>query len=839
VSAYFSLTAAAPGAAELVLVSGPPYAPFVLVGKDLGSPSWQHQFSGARGTQGRRAASGVPDDRRAVFGLLADDQADKDELAATLADIAAVVDQMRRHGGRVTFREHNQTYRQHLEVLVGEIAVTDWGSQEFNLRDAARPALTFTCGPYLIGDSIDFADRFDTDTLAAGDYVAEAGALANLSVVGGAITPVANLTTENRLIQTARGYAMGDQEVTVKVTPGATITGFKAGVVAKAYSAANRLEAVVTDNGTVSRLELHRTPFTGGFPDTANLPARITPGTPFWVRLSVNGGRMTASYYTTDPELLAPEVAGTTVITTGAQEFGRGVIGRAGLILTPQHAAARLDDLTVRSYLGRPSALIANTVALHRHEGAIPGDAPALADIEVRTAATSPANQDFGLLAWWRRPLPYNLVADGDFERALIRWTVAAVTGFSGAATSIASATSSAALFGSKVGQLVTPATANVGAKFRLCGQFLAGETYTARAWVRAPSGTTPVRLRLGVAGGAPDTVVSAAVALSTVWQELTVTWVPNNDAPVAYVGIEQTTATATTLHIDAVQVYQGTAAPSGAQAQGSGARPPFGVIEAEDNVGVLNFSELSGGSYGGGITLRGTAPPGITSFTAEWMIDPALAQPDDYGGGSLSFVVWAKIGLASQFTAGVTAIVSAFADLLGGAIYTAEFGEAGAQLAIGATGVRYARLGTITLPVSAARPRWTLKTSFVVGAGTNNADITLDYLVLVPARAYVCSPTAKPAAGYPVFLPGSGHRRRVVYSDGSSDRSEGVGPLGRSSGLNGVIELPPGEIETVAITSPVIPDDPAGTTHAIGTEPSPYVRISVRPRWHFLREAP
>lgn len=841
-SAYFSLTSNAPGAAELVVVDGPPYSPFVLVGKDIGSPGWQHQFSGARGTRGRRVASGTPDDRRATFGLLAEDQADKDELAATLSSITSVVDEMRRFGGLVTFREHAQTYRQHLEVLVGEISIADWGSQEFNLRDAARPALTFTCGPYTLGDPIDFGDAFEADSLTAGDYIAEAGALANLSVTGGALAGVANLATENRLIHVAQGYAMGDHEVTAKITPGATITGFKAGVVVKSWDATHRIEMTVDDDGTNSKLRINM--YNGGAPGgyVINLGARVSNGTPFWIRGRVVGNRVDAYYFTADPESLGPEAVGETVsgVTTG-RDLGRGFRGRAGIVFLPQHAGARLDDLTVRAYLGVPSTGMANKVPVFRHEGPVPGDAPALADVEVRCSSGSSIASLFGLFAWWRRPLPHNLVQDGDFETGTSRWSAASVTGFSGAATSITRTPSALARYGANVGIVVTPATANVGAKLRIAGQFLAGETYTARAWVRAPSGTTPVALRVGAPLG-PDTAVGTATALSSTWQELTVTWTPTADKATVYVGVEQTAATATTFHIDGVQFYQGTEAPTAGHARGSGARPPFGIVEAEDYVAVSGFTETASSSYSGAVTLDATPGGGGATYWAEWMVDPALQVPDDYAADTVSFVVFAKIRMASVFTGGVRGYLTARTSDDAQPIYPAEYGSVGSLLARPASsgGMRYARLGTMTLPVArVSRPRWTLRATFIVAAGTNGSNILLDYLALVPARGHVCSPTAKAATGYPAFLPGSGLRSRVIYSDGSSERSVAAGAPGSASGFNGVIEVPPGQLESMVITSPVIPDDPAGTTHTIAGEEVPHVRIAVRPRWSFLREAP
>ena len=188
--------------------------------------------------------------------------------------------------------------------------------------------------------------------------------------------------------------------------------------------------------------------------------------------------------------------------------------------------------------------------------GQVPGDAPAKAELHI--AADGGTNIEWVLAAWQRPLMPHNLCWEGDFERYIgvtAAWSVAAVTGVTGAATSKSQTTTAARCkYGDAAMQIVTPATANTGASFRIFHRFRRGRTYMAMLWASAASATTNTRLRLGQNG---DIASETPAALSATPTLRVVSWTPSADRDVAYVAFEVTAATATTMAVDAVCVFE------------------------------------------------------------------------------------------------------------------------------------------------------------------------------------------------------------------------------------------------------------------------------------------
>lgn len=863
-SAYLSLRSNAPSATELVLVNGPPYVPWVLAGvKDLGGVKWQHQFSGARGTQGRRAASGVPEDRQMAFGLLSDEHADKDALAADLSDLAAVVDEIRRFGGLVTFREHNQARKQRARVMVGEIEIDSWETNEWNLRDAVRPVIRVTCAPYLEGEPMEVFDEFDTDSIAAGDYRFDAGTSADVTVTEGALAPAGTMTTERRLVHTGTGYILGDQEAQVEILVGSTVTGFKAGVMLKvSEDGGTRLEVSVEDDGATSRIRAR--PYEGGVarPDTvSNLPSRIVAGKRYWLRAHLVGTYLRVALHTTNPELGNPDaMPGSGYSFQQTVEpgslwhpwFGLGTTGRVGLVWVPQHSGARLDDFRIRPFIV-PSEGFAGGKGFPRHQrtyGAVPGDAPALGAIEWWFPAVT-YSAIFCLAAWWAYPRPWNRVQNGGFEIGTSPWTAANVTNFIGAATSVTQV-STQKLFGGFSGEVVTPASPARGAKYPLYFPFLKGERYRARAWVMAPSSSTLVRLRLGDPNYAAEIASSTAVALSPTWTLHKVEWTCTADTFLAWVGVEQTQGNATTFYVDGVSVERADEGePSRGHREGDGALPPFGVFEAEAKVPPSGGSDggleiVSDGNYSAGRFVRTSSvvPAGGSFYMISFQIDPSLAAPDDYAGDSIAIVVFARILHSGAFDGGLTAVAS-----LGDRstyTYTLEHGEDGIQIPQPTSGWnsrrRLTRLGTLIAPVSGVEQGvFELRIRFTIAAGTNLQHFGIDYVALVPARSHVLTPTGKSSVGLGTFAEPTVNRTitKRVHPDTSADqRNFGRQPL-RTRGIGGsLIEIPTGEIELLSIVSNSVPDNPTATSNSEAPpNPTPRVRLIPTPRWHYLRE--
>ncbi len=843
-SAFLRIVSRAPGAVPMTVVDGPPFTPWVLVGvKDLGSVKWANSFAGARGTQGRRAVGGTIEDRVVTFGLLSQDHADKDELHDSLSALAVVIDELRRFGGTVTFREHNQTRRQHLDVLAADAGISDWSSAEYELRDAQRPAITLTCAPYLLGDPMDHDDDFATDHVNAGDaiYVADAGALTNLAVSGGQLNGSLNLSTENRLIHMAADL-LGDHEAQVRFSPGSTITSLKGGVVLKRIDASNFLEVYVDDNGTNSRLRVDKVVAgTRTNLSSTNLAARMVVSMPVTVRGRIENNVVYATHHA-DRELSFATATGTTnasIALTSAEiaVFGIAVSGRAGFTFTPQHASAYVDRFIVRPWTYREAAGSSETADVLHIRGTIPGDAPAACDVWVNQPSPNPLS--FAMLAWAPTTI-FNRLQNGSFDTtngsAVTPWSSAAVTGVTGAATSIG--ITSTAKFGTYSGTVTTPATANVGVHYPIYQRFYAGITYTARIWVRSATATTLARLRLGVSG---DIASSAAVAISPTWTLHTVTWTPTASVALAYLAFEQTAATAGTFSIDGAAVYEGTVAPShGAHIEGDGGHPPLAVIAGADNISATGtLSVIANGSSKSDYLIRDSSvAAGGESYETRHVIDASLIGPDDYSGDEIAVEVWGRFYMHSAFTGGAKftlRTVDRFGTLIG---YSIEHGQAGKTVpAIGNDGLKTYRLGTVILNTADA-VRWVISVQAQVFAGTNLQQFGLDCLYVIIRRSRALTVTGKPAAGYPKFFPTSGLSTKVIASADLSgtltSTTEGV--RSRGSGLSGSpIELPPGAVDFFAIVNSREIDDPVQFFDDSETY-LPDFHLAITPRFHWPR---
>ena len=809
----------------------------LLQGTTFGSPVWDHTFSAPRGTQGARASQGrLPNREIALMIRVAGST--KDDLAAKLSALAEVVDDLRRFGGRCRWRSRSQTRFQSGDVLTANLDLPTWDNRlEQRLRAVVMVRLV--CGPYMLGDPMDFTDDFTIDNVNAGDalYTADAGALTNVAVTGGVLDAAANLTTENRLIYTGAGYTYGDHEGTIEATPGSTITGWKAGVVLKRIDGSNYLEVYVDDTGAASRLRIDKVVATVRTNlASTNLAARVVNGTRLWIRGRIEGNVVFAEHFLTT-NTPTPTVAPTTstsyvLTTTEAATFGTLIEGLAGIVFTPQQTASLIDRFEVLPFTYRNPPMYA--IDCH---GAIPGDAPSLA--EARMAHPSGLTlTSWAMLAWSERSEVENILVEGDFDDGVYNWSSAAVAGVTGAATSFAVVTSATVGFGARygvnMGQIVTPATANTGATHAMYRRFRRGITYTATAWLRSNAGTTTARIRLGVSG---DIASSTAVALSSAWTLHTATWTPTADVDLAYFAAEVTAATVTTFQIDAVNVYRGASAPNGIRAEGQGGVPPLAVIPAESYKDFLVSTapvRTADATANGGFSLADSSVLAAgETYTLWWIADTTLIPPDDYSSG-VSFEVWARVMLSGAFTGGVTATLQAFAgDANTDPIYSSEFGSVGRTLpaVTGNSKWRMTRLGTLQL----GHDRWKITVRFVIAAGTNLQAFAIDDIYVVPARSRFLHPTGKTSSGYPEFL-NLGNSTRTVASDLSSIIAQ-PGATWTSGGVGGsLLELPSGLVSILGIGTNLIPDDPTVTATS-DTMGFPSTHLAVTPRWHWLRE--
>jgi hypothetical protein len=928
VTAFLRLEAADGTGITLIDPAVPPGAnPTTLVEPvDWGNAQWETQASGPRGTQGRRPGGSAVQDRRVSLPLRIYGSS-KDNLTSRISALNVVVEAIRKNGGRITRRSHNQTYRQHLEVMsTPGLRITNWGAKAEN-RDAADVVIEAVCAPYALGDPMRVLDLFDTDS--EGDYTFDAGAAGNVAVARGALTSVANPAVEQRMIHTARGYSYGDVRVALKFTPGATITSFKAGVVAKwsgvAGSGTNSfLEAYVDDNGTNSRLRVDKV--VGGVRTnlgTTNLAARVVNGTSAWVSIRIEANYVFAEYFTTWRGLSTIPTSSVAVSLPAVSEesrFGRARAGLCGLSWTPQSAAAVIDDFEIAPFVYRIFPPVDLSMA-----GLIPGDVPALCAVRLAKTDDYPANADprWLVAGWDLGTRIQSLVVQGDGGDATNLtpgWSGAVVTGVvenpSGASTISASTTASFAKFGTGSIRIDTLAAANSGGTYRIARRFRPGNRYVAMAWV-AGSPATQARIRLGANG---DIASDTPAALSATPVLRTCSWVPAaaNGLDEGYFAVEVTAAAATSIYCDGVLVFEST--PAGLSAAIADAAveacsvdvvpsvwPPAPFVALVDtelvlvtrvagttltiargHLGTTAAAHSSGalvhalppdpepsGSYGGlGLGLlrpqdgwaSANWPPSALilrdnsvsaageQYTATWTLSTVGIRPDE-GQQTTDVEVFAKLGVGGalgQITTQLSAfmvgppIFGFFTQGSSGPVsYPLETGNAARAIPAPAAADEFVtRVGTLRMPTGpqAQGFRVRLTLTVTVAAATNAQFLDLHYLMLVPSRRRIATPSG--TGSVPLIFPSGGtnseHLLREVAPDLSGRhlhphlRPE-VGMV--APGIGGsLIEMPSGlPLSLFVGLSAMVPDETAFTA-LDGSVLAAFVQILPTPRWAHLR---
>jgi hypothetical protein len=839
-----TLTANDPQATSYTVLAGSGADVWTLTAANWGNPTWDTQYTAPRGTLGARPTSASIQNRAVSLNLRLLRHADVNAASGHLRDLQLTVDRMRKYGGRVTYQPAGRTYRQHLEVYAGSGGMADWTNQVEH-RARYEVTLAFACSPYVLGDSMHLVDDFTVNTEA--EYVFDRGSGANVAVSGGQL----ELTGTNvnvAMVRTSGAYALGDQQVMARVVPStAGVGGHFCGVIAKRV-AANQFLFCEVSNGT---FELAK--WDGGKTALASTPPGTNPATgrPYTVLIRVEGNVVYAEYWATTTEYRLGGTATASIThtldATNRALFGEGTTGYGGLALYDTDAGVRVDSLEVRPYVYRGANFTGwSAPDEFRLDGDIPGDAPALTTIEVAGEGVSGDHTRFGMVAWSRRPATHNLIADGgDFEMGVpgapatvpgTWWTIAGVTGVTGAATS--QTRTAGGRYGGWCNQVVAPATANTGVACAMYRRFRAGVTYTAEAWVRAASGSTNARIRLGVSG---DIASETAAALSASWVRRTVTWTPTATTNVAYFAAEITAATSTTFQLDGVRVYEGTTAPTlQSQAEGYGGRPPYGIVDAgEEYIDGSNIALVTGASatdYRHGRYLDW----GIVSYGAGVLIDPTLIPTDDHATG-LDVEVWA-LGFFPD-TETYTAFLLPWGDSGAtppskgtGKVWTREYGSGGVSTAIIEPLYGWLRFGTLPFDPPAATDD-VAKPVLLVLHATANTNNLITAVALVPSRARALSPTNKADnTDYPRFSVGTDafHRRftpelRGMYRPENSPWRQGPG-LGGS-----LLEIEPGPTNIVLAASRYIP----GTTSSSITKYRMNAAIAVTPtpRWHHVRD--
>ena len=836
------LTAADPAQTSLTLVNGTTTTGYALLnGAEWGNAVWDQKFGGPRGTQGARAVFAQPQNRPVVLPLRIYGSS-MDDMAAKFSTLAQMGRLMLRFGGKIQWQANSQTRRQYFQVLAAGVQKESWGNRAENksIMDASFQAV---CAPYLLGDPLDVLDDFSTDVTATA-YTYDSGSAGILTVTGGQLTPNGSLSTERRAIYSLTGYSVTDVQGTVKTIPGATITSYKAGVILNRSSSGTYLDIYVDDNGANSRLRIDKVIASARTNlASTNLGSRMSNGTALWVRGRREGPVVVAEAFTSPPTPLGSP-ATTNTVSLSAAEQASLVAGLAGWVWTPQASGAVLDDFQAEPFTYR-NRTFPDTIS---PADALPGDAPALADILV-THSGGAAAPAWAWLGWSETPKTYNRCWNGDFEVNTDGWYATGQAGVTGAATSISRVTAAGKFkYGLAGGEIVTPATANTGAVFAMYaedGYFRKGVTYTAELWAAGVGGsTTNTRLRLGISG---DIASETPAALTATMARRTVAWTPAADTNVAYLAFEVTAATLTTMQIDGAMVYRGTTAPTLiSQSEGRGAPPPFGIQAGYINApsDLSTWAAVTDANYRTGAGIRvTTAGAGTTS--AAWLFDPALIVPDDFTQGELDVEVLARVELDGAVVSPrlTLSTIPEAGTSFGPTKYTAEYGSGGKLLAKPSSGAKFrmVRLGTLTFLVDRQRPvRWKVKLAGSYAAGSTGS-FGIDYLILAPARQRACGPTGKANdSTYPKFVQSTSETSKLVKSD-LSGRVKNPASYSRfehpDAGLGGsLLELPAAATDLTVKLSSLVPDDPTSDTSNEQLSHTAAVHLAIVPRYHLAR---
>lgn len=274
-----------------------------------------------------------------------------------------------------------------------------------------------------------------------------------------------------------------------------------------------------------------------------------------------------------------------------------------------------------------------------------------------------------------------------------------------------------------------------------------------------------------------------------------------------------------------------------------AGSVAPFGVIEAESATTVSTWAVAADASKRGGSGLN-VNTSGAGGANATWAVDPSVLDPDDFRLGEVDVEVWARVLVASTVVSPALAL-SLEPDAgtnFGQPVYSAEYGSVGKQIVkpSSSTVFRMVKLGTLTMPVDVVSPlKWRVKVAGGWAAGSSGA-FSLDYLVMVPARARALSPSGKPNdSSYPDFIVSTADTTKLIRSDLSGRVGSAAGNTGRDAGLGGsLIELPVGNVDMLLKLSSLVPDDP--TLDATSEQLSHTVTgtVTVTPRYWVGRGA-
>lgn len=258
----------------------------------------------------------------------------------------------------------------------------------------------------------------------------------------------------------------------------------------------------------------------------------------------------------------------------------------------------------------------------------------------------------------------------------------------------------------------------------------------------------------------------------------------------------------------------------------------PFGVMAPEA------AGDLAGWRLDGGL-IRDQLASSSKTYTASWAVDPALLAPDDFAG-TVDVEVWAYMVLFPQLVSPVVTVSARPEDGLafGAARWTQEWGRLGRPVPVPSFATfRLSRLGTVTFTVDPHRPRpWKLWIDGRLGAGSSGT-WGFQHLLLVPARARVCSRTGvQDDDRYARFIASKAPTRKTIHADATAHVGRPNVHGHPDHGLGGgMLELPTGEVDLAVYLASQVPDNPNPAVRGAHVSYWLSVDVTVIPRWHLL----
>ncbi len=858
----------------------------------FGDSIWEHVEAGVRGTLGRTAATGYPVERQARLAVRVAG-ATKPTADARIAQLDEALDQLRRYGGRICVRENGSAVRVYLDVL----RVTSISTASRNDATARRDiAADLVCGPFLLGDPLDTIEAWATDTVSAGEWTPDEGAVTRAG--GGNCV----LSGQTRLRLTGPGYQPTDAEASLAYTTPGSTTGISAMVCicADPHGADTMLGVELTS--AALRVVKREAGAATTLATTAYTPAASTT---YWIAIRREGGKLTADVYTARPVVGIDTPAATVSYSMTAAEQAKFVRGHAAIRLNATSAAVAIGEVRVRpyTYVGVQTP---TNIAL---TGAVPGTAPALADLHIAAGAASGSGASGTIaktypvyaLAGWGVTIPFNRCSIlGDIAYAANRALIStAISGMSNSGATLSAGAS--ARYGRNSIQVATAGgTTYQGCGVRVFGEYRKGRVLASIIWAKATSGTPGVATRLGEAASfstSPTATLSTAA-----WTLISNVYQPATDVNAVYFGAFIPATTAGTFLIDGGIVWEcDPAALSASMLAGtSGARETITVTATPDSIvapclalidselvqvesisgttwtvirgreGTTNATHSSGAIVYALPPLRdhvegdgAPAPIGVI-HAANRILSTDIVTDADYasgfgvvssGGTNLAWVAVDPGALAGDpYTDTVDIDVYARLDILTapattlplfGAFPLAASSFAQVQpgnpsskrlvLPTGAKSERFVYIGALTLPRTPAA--WGIYlTTDQVGTG-------VDYFLLVPRRASVRGAEGKTlTSSYPEqFMSDTNWRARVWEADGAGY----IVPPGKPDarypyhGIGGsTLELDPGPNTLVVKLCNHVPDDPTAGDGADYERVAASVHLAVTPRYLTVRDA-